>query len=572
MKLNEISIANFGPIGPEGCRIKIDNIVILIGPNNVGKSTILDAYELFASSGEAVDSSRFHGKENSQPITIEGEFTDIGDEDEKKFSKWIFKDAEDGIKKAKFRWKWDKPGADGIKESWDDSEKKWITGGAGGWDSILSSRIPHPIRIRATDSHDKTEKVVVGLLTDAIKAKIKSNAGSTKDILDQIAKLTDQLGQELKVETEKVCNAISKKVQTVFPSYEISIKASAGDFDAEKVVGGGSFVSVNNGGSEAALSAQGSGMQRTFLWSAISALAEEGKIKKGKTPVKAEKSKILLIDEPEAFLHPPLIRLARRSLYDLADIDGWQVMAATHSPVFIDVSKPHTTIVSVRFKASTKSFSVQDDTFDSDQRKNLQMIRACHPTVNEFFFAEKVILVEGETEAIVLNHLFEKEVNAHEVIVLNCLGKANLATFAKILNKFGTPYVIVHDADSPKIKTKKGVQANGAWSENKKIFAVIQDYKNKEGAAPQIVTSVPDFERHYFGELVEKDKPYHAYQKVTDEQFQKEAGYKKLVELKDFILKGDGPAFTKDMDDMCERLLSWVGVNALEKEEVWEIN
>lgn len=53
MKLIELQIRNFGCIDEKGVTIKIDNIVVLIGPNNVGKTTVLKAYELFRSSGAA---------------------------------------------------------------------------------------------------------------------------------------------------------------------------------------------------------------------------------------------------------------------------------------------------------------------------------------------------------------------------------------------------------------------------------------------------------------------------------------------------------------------------------------
>ncbi|MBE3040132.1 MAG: AAA family ATPase, partial [Chloroflexi bacterium] len=51
MKLRAVRILNFGCIDAEGCEVEIDRIVVLIGPNNAGKSTILDAYEAFASTG-----------------------------------------------------------------------------------------------------------------------------------------------------------------------------------------------------------------------------------------------------------------------------------------------------------------------------------------------------------------------------------------------------------------------------------------------------------------------------------------------------------------------------------------
>ena len=48
MKLASLKVANLGPIGDApAVEILIDNIVLLVGPNNAGKSTVLDAYEAF---------------------------------------------------------------------------------------------------------------------------------------------------------------------------------------------------------------------------------------------------------------------------------------------------------------------------------------------------------------------------------------------------------------------------------------------------------------------------------------------------------------------------------------------
>jgi len=51
MKLSAFFVENFKCIGDE-IHIKIDTIIILIGQNNVGKSTILDADEKFSALGK----------------------------------------------------------------------------------------------------------------------------------------------------------------------------------------------------------------------------------------------------------------------------------------------------------------------------------------------------------------------------------------------------------------------------------------------------------------------------------------------------------------------------------------
>lgn len=228
------------------------------------------------------------------------------------------------------------------------------------------------------------------------------------------------------------------------------------------------------------------------MWSAIEALSDTGKVKNGRAVIKNEEPKILLVEEPESFLHPPAIRSAREALYKIAELDNWQVMLTSHSPIFIDVSKPHTTIIRVeKCESATKIFSTEKANFSEDERERLQMIRNCHPTINEFFFANKVILVEGDTEQAVFT-----QVKKEDVTILNCRGKANIPMFEKILNHFGMRYVVVHDLDSPKAKRKDIFIKNPMWTINEKIIEEARRGKNNK-----IIVNVPDFEGQFFGYL-----------------------------------------------------------------------
>ena len=176
-------------------------------------------------------------------------------------------------------------------------------------------------------------------------------------------------------------------------------------------------------------------------------------------------------------------------------------MITTHSPIFIDVSKPHTTIIRVeKTKNTTKTFSTEKANFADDERERLQMIRNCHPTINEFFFADSIILVEGDTEQAVLSQI-KKENTA----ILNCRGKANIPMFEKILNHFGMSYIVIHDLDSPKVNRNKSWIKNSMWSINEKIYA-----ESQKGKGNKVIVNVPDFEGQFFGYLRSGDKPYSA--------------------------------------------------------------
>ena len=75
MKLVEIRIKNFRAIGSgideQGLHLQIDknNIIFLIGKNNAGKSSLLNAYDYFFNDKPA-KADDFHGVKNS-PIEIE---------------------------------------------------------------------------------------------------------------------------------------------------------------------------------------------------------------------------------------------------------------------------------------------------------------------------------------------------------------------------------------------------------------------------------------------------------------------------------------------------------------------
>ncbi|OKP97952.1 AAA family ATPase [Paenibacillus sp. P46E] len=50
-RLKQLIIQNFRGIGNHPVTIELDKIVVLVGPNNIGKSSILRAYEVAMSEG-----------------------------------------------------------------------------------------------------------------------------------------------------------------------------------------------------------------------------------------------------------------------------------------------------------------------------------------------------------------------------------------------------------------------------------------------------------------------------------------------------------------------------------------
>lgn len=510
MKLIELQIKNFGCIDENGITIKIDDIVVLIGPNNVGKTTSIRAYEMFANSGTILKIDDFYQNNENNPVEIAGVFGEITNEDKQQIGeKWIYKnsDKQDVIK---YKWRWEKSGVKGEKYSWCDKEGKWEKGGMGGWDSKIASCIPVPLKISPFDDSIQLENKIVELLTSAVKENVKNDQSKVAKLLDQVNDLANEVKKQIAEELNKTTSRLQKNLNEVFPEHNVDIAPQADKIEVDKILATGTHLNVaENDGKYYPLANQGSGLQRAFLWSAIEALADTGKMKSGRSTIESEKPKMLLVEEPESFLHPPAVRLAREALYKIAELDNWQVMITTHSPIFIDVSKPHTTIIRVeKNEGATKIFSTEKAQFSDKERERLQMIRNCHPTINEFFFANKVILVEGDTEQVTFSQVKEERVT-----IINCRGKANIPMFEKILNHFGVEYIAVHDLDTPKSKRDGKFIKNSMWTINEKII----EEANK-GLNGKVIVNIPDFERQFFGYLQSGDKPYNAILELQKEE------------------------------------------------------
>lgn len=510
MKLIELQIKNFGCIDENGITIKIDDIVVLIGPNNVGKTTSIRAYEMFANSGTILKIDDFYQNNENNPVEIAGVFGEITNEDKQQIGeKWIYKnsDKQDVIK---YKWRWEKSGVKSEKYSWCDKEGKWEKGGMGGWDSKIASCIPVPLKISPFDDSIQLENKIVELLTSAVKENVKNDQSKVAKLLDQVNDLANEVKKQIAEELNKTTSRLQKNLNEVFPEHNVDIAPQADKIEVDKILATGTHLNVaGNDGKYYPLANQGSGLQRAFLWSAIEALADTGKMKSGRSTIESEKPKMLLVEEPESFLHPPAVRLAREALYKIAELDNWQVMITTHSPIFIDVSKPHTTIIRVeKNEGATKIFSTEKAQFSDKERERLQMIRNCHPTINEFFFANKVILVEGDTEQVTFSQVKEERVT-----IINCRGKANIPMFEKILNHFGVEYIAVHDLDTPKSKRDGKFIKNSMWTINEKII----EEANK-GLNGKVIVNIPDFERQFFGYLQSGDKPYNAILELQKEE------------------------------------------------------
>lgn len=537
MKLSALLITNFKGIKDE-IKILIDNIVVLVGPNNSCKSTILDAYEAYVSLGSALNLDHFHDQITTTPIVITGIFSEITQEDIDTFGQeWYLQNDPEFGDCAKFQIRWETPDENGVKYSFSNETNDWKKGGAGGWNTLLQSRLPLPIRLNPGDGYDALEKIVKDLASKNAAKKIKDDKSKVAGIIAEIDKLAKEVDKEISGTIGQLSNKIEIELKKLFHDSSVRFETGVGKFKAEDAIKDGSKFYIKTNNQSSSLEHQGTGIKRAFLWSAINALCGEGMYKKGTKVIPTEKSKVLLIDEPEINLHPSVIRAARKAIYALAEMEGWQVICTTHSPVFIDLTQDHTTLIKVsNSQNGVYYFQTDKAKFSPEEKENLKMLNRCCPTVNEFFFYPNSILVEGDTEYLAYQHLIEKSGLEGNYCVINCRGKANIPTFIKIFNQFNANAIAVHDLDT---KLRKDGAANGMWTVNLNIRTLAD---TTSGRVKTVVHN-PDFEGYYFNESPTKDKPYKLFSHLTAADFKTNSKYKELRESLDSFIDGTHNGF-----------------------------
>jgi len=523
-RLKDLTVQNFRCIGKTPVSIELDDIVVLVGPNNSGKSSILRAYEVVMSHGSASGKLAIedfpNGKIDPDNLPTIELTTIVGDNSPG--DDWV-RTNDAGEMEVRERWFWESAGAP-TRQGWNVKTSDWDTKVPWGAPNVAKSRRPEPHRVSAFDSPEKQSAEITKILMATLQDRINTLADEGgKDaetpymkLLESVKTIQKAVVEETKEEIEKVENELRKSLQDIFPDHDVQFDAKPEE-DVEKTINlFGNDPELKMGlrdGYMCSIERQGSGARRTLLWTALKIVSERKRKEKD-----AARPHVLLLDEPEICLHPSAIRGACDVLYNLPASGNWQVMLTTHSPCFIDVSRDNTTIVRVERKDSvdivgTTIFRPERVKLDDDDRERIKLLNHCDPYLAEFFFGGRTILVEGDTEYTAFQYMREtfKE-DFKDIHVVRARGKATIVSLMKILNHFGAPYAALHDTDTKKAMRKGKEIVNPAWSLNTKILAEAK----KSEHSVRLVASIPNFEGAYYDEELKGDKPYTALAKLRD--------------------------------------------------------
>jgi predicted ATP-dependent endonuclease of OLD family len=616
VRLRRFEVKNFKAI--QNVAIDWQDLLVLIGENNCGKSCVLLALDWFLSGSSIKDTALFHKYETGPDNAIEltGYFDQLTDEDKSEVAVKGRMNGDEWVLKKKFWFEKGKAG-DAEKGSWKEqlysysSEEKlanwpdpatswksfpadyepliqqipnlpakpnnearealkqlvrqqhpdlvqqtaadWIAnpGGGGNWKSNANSIIPRAIYVRAvheaSDETNAKDASTYGKLINLIverKLSKRAEVQRLKTALDDVMELfrpdaahPEHQADEIRVLQERISQGLNEVI-----GGQAFIKTEPLELRSLLLPSTSLVIRDPHLGIETLVTHQGHGLQRTLIMTLLQLLADVQNEPDEAGAVVSTRPTVLIIEEPELYMHPQMERRMRDVLYRLASQQRVQVACCTHSPVFLDIADKYKSIVCMvkAVDGRVSGHQVTQDLFPGDgnhrERERLKTVARFNPAVNELFFSNHVVLFE-ESSAIAaferaaeLTGLFERHPRLRrEVTPVDCDGKPSIPGFQRILNAFSISYRVVHDEDrnnpnatenNLKIAAAAGdsnppapihflgpndlesTLGYQAPKRNKRSMAVakVEELVN-QGALPQAFTEAMNF--IYFGTLLE---------------------------------------------------------------------
>ena len=607
MRLSKVVIRRFKSINELEIRIPerderrhgSADFVSIVGENNVGKSTILEAIRLACPGGPKTSKDHFPNLDFGKgPIEVELEFNRLTDQDKEAHAIRAHVYTEDGESKYRIKKVWKEPGSPECYAYTPDGKSYRFRDGVAGTVGELEkteagNRIVEKAgELLAQRGAKKGAKKTKELLLEAASSIgsplieeeerspwVANPGGNTSNVDTLLPKVIYVPAlRETKVEADvgQKQSAIRKIVEALFEqqlaNHEkvVAYRAAAKDlgdlFDVEgkhpivthvesKITGkirelidiqadlrfeppdvtsdlaGQTELRIQHDGVPTKPEHQGHGAQRSIVLSLLQLYAEQLKEQReaGRTTT------LLLIEEPEIYMHPEMCRRMRDALLKIAQSGVAQVVCTTHSPVFLDLADRHDGIVIVKRRdgvpfVKQRMEDVFDQSADDDERRaRLRMILNFDPAVNEVFFSKTVCLVEGDCEvaaidaiACKLRALEKIDWSAYlaarrAVAVVSCRGKWTIPAFQKVLKAFDIRYRVVHDEDPGK--------GEGPRRANDVIKGLLTD-------EDRLKVHSPDFEGEVLDAEWTSDKPWKATTKIGNAEEVND----KLIAFFEFVL------------------------------------
>jgi putative ATP-dependent endonuclease of the OLD family len=289
----------------------------------------------------------------------------------------------------------------------------------------LQQAIPHvmyvPACFKIEDELKTTAKTPFSFLFTNKLFPIVKDDQSYKDYIGKASFLQDKL--KGKATDGTIIDGLSDALEQVSSTlnqvldFDSKVRLAIGDIDIEPLFMKAATFLIDEE-FESSLQYQGSGVQRALAFAMLESNAGHASIVEG-----GERTVVVLYEEPELYIHPHLMRRLKNALVSKTSSPKWQVVCTTHSPFLISLAdKPESLKLIKKDEKNARiihqlASNIFEESNGYDERDLLRATLDFHPSVCESLFAKRVLLVEGDTEVAVFSMaegLLEKfEINTH---------------------------------------------------------------------------------------------------------------------------------------------------------------
>ena len=446
--LNEITIKNFRSCNDFST--KLSPYTALVGYNNAGKSNILLAIQWLLKKSSLTEADFFN---TNEPVEVIGNITGItsdrlGKMDDKQM-KSILPYISNSNLKIKRIQSVPNDKLTNIKISvFDPANNSWIDN-PNGIDNAIKILLPEPIKISAMDNSEedvtksKSTTTIGKLLIKMMSAVEEKYSQSFSSLLNEINKKISSSGDERIPELSELDTQINKNINDFFSGVQVKLHFETPSIS--DVFKSGTIKVFENDDTSRNLSHYGHGSQRSIQMALIRSLAEINATEHFST-------NLLLIDEPELYLHPTAIEQLRAALKYLSQ-NGYQVVFTTHSAQMIASDDIGNTLL-IRKKSketiclTSLSQAIQSTISDTVSQRELLFSLT---NSSKILFSEKVLLVEGTTEHRLLPLVFEKikkkTLTQEKIALISIGGTGNIKKALSVLQEIGIPTKVIVDLD-----------------------------------------------------------------------------------------------------------------------------
>ena len=505
MKINRITLHNFRSI--KDASFRLGDYSLLVGENNSGKTTVLTALRMFyEESGTKFQRSKDFPKFETEDEESWAEIEFLTSQEEQETLRPEYKSPDQLLRVRRYflseGTNWVKSGQSNIYAY----EKGSLSSNLFyGFKNVSQQKLGKVIYIPEVTKTDDTMKLSgpspFRETINFIFTKIVRKSSSFQKLTTAFDEFNSLFSEEVSPDGYSIAS-FETDVNQNLEEWDISFGLRINPIkpaDIIKTLLSYHIQDANLNNEQVDIGSFGQGLQRHLIYTLIRLSAEYVEEKEQKKKEFDPDFTLILFEEPEAFLHPAQQERLNRSLLALATEPEQQVLAATHSPIFVGKNVEHIkSIIRLDKQLGVSSiFQLSDDDFAGLMTDNISLLmcfsailadtsadaslKACiakkglgeqnpdqdakleEEALKYFmwldsersccFFARHIVICEGASEKVLLDYLVDNEwsdLRDRRLYFLNSMGKFNIHRYMNLFGRLGIPHSVLMDSDQSK--------------------------------------------------------------------------------------------------------------------------